>query len=47
MALEVLTAGDFDQETNLMVLEPEFAIVHDATLGYAWRIEIVNSQTAI
>lgn len=47
MALECVTAGDYDEETGLMVLEPEFVVVHDATLGFAWQIQIVCAQTAI
>jgi hypothetical protein len=47
MCLEVLTAGDFDEETGLMVIEPEFAVVNDATAGFAWRLQVVNTQLAL
>lgn len=47
MCLKVMTAGDFDEETGLMVIEPEFAVVNDATAGFAWRIQVVNTQTAL
>lgn len=47
MCLKVMTAGDYDEETGLMVIEPTFALVNDATAGFAWRLQVVNSQTAL
>lgn len=39
--------GAFDEETGLLVIEPTFRLVNDATAGYAWNLQVVNTQTAI
>ena len=45
--LELEEPGTFDDESGLLVIPPRFAIVHDATAGFAFRIQVVNTQTAI
>lgn len=47
MPMKCVEPGSFDNETGLLVIEPTFRLVQDSVAGYAWRLEVVNSQVGL
>jgi hypothetical protein len=47
LPVKCVEPGSFDEETGLLVIEPTFRLVNDATAAFAWRLQVVNAQTAL